>query len=472
MNIRKLITQGESETVEFKQSFNKQEISETLSAMANRNGGVILIGVTNNGEVKGVQLGKETLQEWLNQIGQTTEPRLIPSLLEFKTKGKSVVAIEIAPYPIKPVSCNGRCYLRVTSSNKQLNAKEIADLHLQTTHNSWDTFLAADVELSDINLNFVKQFFARIKLSGRRNLAGTGSIIETLQKLKLLAKGKVTWAAFLLFKKNRHALPATAIRIVRFKGDTTIIDDNFIEQPLFNIIEPTIAAIRKNLRVQYIITGKPQRDEIWEYPLDAIREAVVNAICHRDYVHNADIQIKIFDDHMSIWNPGKLPYNITIKDLLNNEHSSNPRNKLIAQAFYDMGEVERIGSGIKRIMDACEKSKLPMPEIKEAEGGFYVIFRRPKENIYNPSFENAVSLNEPFTKHYNTPEPLKNRQVEVINYVKKHSRITNSEYQALFNVSHRTAARELSDLITKNILNRVGVTGKGTFYVLKNTNVP
>jgi ATP-dependent DNA helicase RecG len=360
--------------------------------------------------------------------------------------------------------------LRITSSNKQLNAKEISDLFLQTTHTSWDTFLATDTTLEDINLNLVKQFFTRIKSTGRRNLTATGNTIETLQKLKLVIKGKLTWAGFLLFKKNKHSLPATAVRVVRLKADTIIIDDNFIEEPLFKLIEPTITAIRKNLRVQYVIKGKAQRDEIWEYPLDAIREAVINAICHRDYAHNSDIQIKIYDDHLSIWNPGKLPYNLTIKELLNNEHSSNPRNKLIAQSFYDMGEVERIGSGIKRIMDACEKANLPLPEIMEREGGFSIVFRRPKDDIY--ATEETVIDRMKISGIPTDENDLTPQQIKVVKYIQKKGRITNSEYQKLFKVSHLTSARELTRMVDSKILKRIGVTGKGTSYILNKPNVP
>lgn len=455
MTITTLIKQGESETLEFKQSFEKEAI-ESLCAMANKNGGTVLIGVTDKGEIKGVTLGKETLPHWLNNLSNATEPRLIPSISVHKINDKTVVAIEISSYPIKPVFNNGRAFFRVVSSNKQLNAKEISELHMQTTHNSWDALFSART-MGDININYVKSFLSKIRNTNRRNLKGITNWKQALEKFELIVDNKPTWACFMLFKKNPSAIPHSIIRVARIKGTSKIIDDNFIEGALMTLVDPAMNAIRKNLRVEYVIKGKPERDEVWEYPTEAIREALLNAICHRDYTDTSDILIKIFDDHLSIWNPGLLPHNLSIAQLMRNEHSSKPRNKLITQAFYDMGDIERLGSGIKRIMDSCKEAGLPLPEIKEDEGGFHIIFKRPANNIYaDKSVEPKIELGV----------ELIDRQKKAIKHVQKKGKITNSEYQKLFKVSHRTASNDLSELVSYGIFKREGKTGKGTFYIL------
>ena len=107
-----------------------------------------------------------------------------------------------------------------------------------------------------------------------------------------------------------------------------------------------------------------------------MREAVVNAICHRDYGDTADIQIKVFDDHLRIWSPGLLPYGVTFEDLYRRTHASKPRNKLIAQVFYDLEIIERYGSGIQRMLDACAAANLPEPTLNESTGGFLITFRK------------------------------------------------------------------------------------------------
>ncbi|MFC1462308.1 ATP-binding protein [Verrucomicrobiota bacterium] len=136
--------------------------------------------------------------------------------------------------------------------------------------------------------------------------------------------------------------------------------------------------LKKHINVRFEITGQPQRDEIWDYPLRALREAVTNAICHRDYASSSDIQIKVFDDRIRIWNPGVLPFDLTIEQLRAGEYSSRPRNKLIAQILYDLEIIERYGSGIGRMDEACEEAGVPTAVLEEQAGGFTVIFH-PKE---------------------------------------------------------------------------------------------
>jgi ATP-dependent DNA helicase RecG len=459
MSIARQIKKGESESLEFKESFDKEAI-ESVCAMANRNGGTVLIGVTDKGIIKGATVGKETLPQWLNQISSSTEPRLTPLLTAHKILGKTVVSIEIASYPIKPIFYNGRAFLRSTSSNRKLNAREISDLHNKTTHTSWDA-LPSDKKLSDLNITLIKSFLSRIKKSNRRNLKGISDWKKALIKLELIIKNKPTWACFLLFKKNIAAQPHSVVRVARFKGSSYIIDDNFIEGALISQAQIAMNAIIKNLRVQYVIKHRSQRDEVLEYPVEAIREALLNSICHRDYTDSADILIKIYDDHLSIWNPGKLPHNLSIAQLLKNEHASRPRNKLITQAFYDMGDIERLGSGIKRIMDSCKQAGLPNPEIKEEEGGFYVIFKRPQNDIYD-----TVSYVEEAASPYGNIKKLSLREKKVINYLKKKGRIDNSDYQRLFKVSKRAASANLAKLMEEGIIRREGKKGKGTFYVL------
>lgn len=139
-------------------------------------------------------------------------------------------------------------------------------------------------------------------------------------------------------------------------------------------IEESVEFIKKNLHARFEITGEPQRKELWDYPLPVLREAVINAICHRDYGDVADIQIKIFENSLQVWSPGYLPYDVTVDDLFDPEHTSKPRNKLIAQIFYDMRLIERYGSGISRILDGCQEAGLPKPFFENFSGGFRIKF--------------------------------------------------------------------------------------------------
>ncbi len=120
------------------------------------------------------------------------------------------------------------------------------------------------------------------------------------------------------------------------------------------------------------VSGSYTRSLIRDGALDALREALTNAVCHRDYCDLGDIQIKVYDQSLQIWSPGFLPFGMTVEELLRPNHSSKPRNRLIAQAFYDMGMIEQYGSGIKRVVDACVEAGLPEPEFENFSGGFQV----------------------------------------------------------------------------------------------------
>lgn len=167
--ILKIIKQGETEAVEFKENFNKETI-ETIVAFANAKGGIVLIGVNNKGKIKGVSIGKETLKKWVNEISQALEPTLIPEIESYKIEKKNIIKIEIKQSSIKPVSYKGISYLRVKNSNRKLNPKEIAEFHLQTIGSSWDSYPAANANLKSIDLKKVANYIKLANETGRKNI--------------------------------------------------------------------------------------------------------------------------------------------------------------------------------------------------------------------------------------------------------------------------------------------------------------
>jgi ATP-dependent DNA helicase RecG len=200
--------------------------------------------------------------------------------------------------------------------------------------------------------------------------------------------------------------------------------------------------------VRLVITGQPQREEVWDYPLEAVREALINAVCHRDYAVPAEIQIRIYDDQLIIWNPGSLPPDLQLDDL-KRRHRSVLRNKLIGTMFYEAGLVEKWGSGTNRIIEECKKIGLPEPEWREHQGLMLIL----KQDLFTEDFLHEQGLNE--------------RQIKAVGHVKKRRRINNQEYQQLVDVKKRTASEDLRQLEEKNIFERVGSTGKGTYYKLR-----
>ncbi|MDI6895763.1 AlbA family DNA-binding domain-containing protein [Methanocella conradii] len=445
--IVELIRKGESENIEFKENFDKETI-ETASAFANTRGGVIIIGFTDKGILKGVQIGKETMKDWANQISQSTEPRIIPEIEQSKIEGKDVVIIRIKEFPIKPVSVKGRCFKRVGNSNRMMTPQEIGQIHFHFTDMSWDKLPVRDAAIEDIDLEKVKRYIKKANETGRRKIGDDENPLYVLEKLKLIKDGQPTWAAVLLFGKNEKLfLSQAAIHCGRFKEETIVIDDRMIEGTIMEQVDETMEFIRKNINVRFVMTGKPAREQIWDYPLEALREAIINAVCHRDYTVPSNTDVRIYDDRLIVCNPGGLPFGITIEELYK-PHSSVLRNKGIGGVFYDIGWIEQWGSGIDKMRRACTRAGLPEPHFEEYQG-FRVIFRK---DIYTEEYLRNLGLNE--------------RQIKAVIYVKEKGKITNKEYQELSVCSRNTATNDLRELIQKGVMRESGKKGAGAFYVI------
>ena len=178
-----LLETGENEQIEVKGSFDKEAI-ETLSAFANTIGGCLLIGVDDSGAAKGLEVGKETLQNWNNQIKQSCAPSILPDSNIVSHKGKNIVLLSIPEYPVKPISCKGRYYKRVNNSNHRMSITEISDLHLKTFNTSWDHYPDPHHKLDDISLDKVNNF---IDLSNKTRSYPLGDPpLTVLKKYELL----------------------------------------------------------------------------------------------------------------------------------------------------------------------------------------------------------------------------------------------------------------------------------------------
>jgi len=218
-----------------------------------------------------------------------------------------------------------------------------------------------------------------------------------------------------------------------------------------NIIDQVNAAedfvLRHISMAAWVESGKIERQEKWEYPPDAIREAIVNAICHRDYEISSNVQVRIFDDRIEIWGCGPLPEPLTVEDL-KREHRSILRNPLIGKCFFLIKFIEQWGTGTNDIIDMCLEWELPEPLFEYIAGGLVVTFRKSK-----------------FTEEYLNTLILNTRQKKAIEYLKKNKEIFNKVYREINNIGKAIAAEELNDLVKKEVLKTIG-KGRATKYVL------
>jgi ATP-dependent DNA helicase RecG len=449
MNLATILSQGESEGVEFKSAFNDEAL-ETVGAFANAAGGLLLIVVEPAGKAVGVSVGKKTLEDWANRIQVATDPRLQPSIMKIEHGAKTVIAIRVEPATAGPVSVRGRFFRRVGRTNQRMSHEEIVQRLLGASGASWDASVEPKATWADLDGKQVREYVAVIRQTGRRPIPARTPEREVLRKLDLLAGTEPTRAAILLFgKMPTRFYPSAFIKLGRFRSPTLIVDDRKVSGSLLNQVEETMAWLRERLQTRFEVTGRPQRDVIWEYPLEAVREAIVNAVCHRDYLSAAHIQVRLHDDRLEIWNPGSLPVPLTPADLLR-DHDSIPRNPRIAAAFYFAGLVEQWGTGTIRMAAALREAGHSEPEFEvKTAGRFRVILRQ------GPAAQ--ARLQE---------MGLNSRQVQLMDYVREHGRITNRAYRELSGISDEAARREIVVLLDRGLLEPVG-KGRSTAYVLK-----
>ena len=223
---------------------------------------------------------------------------------------------------------------------------------------------------------------------------------------------------------------------------------------MFTEVDETIAFIKKHLMVEYIITGEPRRQERFDYPLEAIREIVINMIVHRDYRDSSGSIIKIFDDRIEFFNPGNLYGGITISDLLTDNYTSQARNKLIAKAFKEAGIIERYGSGIRRILSICNDYGIVPPRIEEVFNGFRVVlFKKKTKKNKNGGVSGGVNggVNSGVNKIYL--------------YIKNNPGFNTAQIKEKLNIPQRTLERIVKELKDSNKIVFKGSFKTGGYFV-------
>ena len=270
-----------------------------------------------------------------------------------------------------------------------------------------------------------------------------------LANLKLTDGKYLKRAALLLFHPDPEKFVTNAyIKIGYFESDSDLRYQDEIHGNLFEQVEKTMDLLFTKYIKAMISYDGIYRVETFEYPKEAIREALHNAVAHKDYTGATPIQISVYNDKIMIWNYGRLPENWTI-DTLQKKHSSVPHNPDISNAFFRIGYIEAWGRGIRKMNEQCAAAGLPQPLYYYESSGFWVVFRK---NTLNEEDLRAKGLNE--------------RKIKAVLYVKEKGQITNKEYQVINETNRRTALRDLDDLCKQGILERMGEL-KSTYYTIK-----
>lgn len=436
-------------------SVSAQRLAASMCAMANGAGGSIIIGVSDGRKRKiGGLRDPEAVQDKAVEAALLCDPPLIvplPRVVEVD-EGQ-VLAVDIPRGLPHAYSLDGRYLVRHAGSNEALTGASLRRLLFERGERSFEALPAPGATMDDLDLDKVERYIASL------NSGGDLTAEEVLRKRGCLTpSGQPTYAGVLLFGQDPQAyVGGCEITVVRYAG--TEMGDEFLRQDIRDTLPEQVrraeAFLRANMRVGARLVGLEREDKS-EYPPEAVREAIVNAVAHRDYSITGDqIRIFMFADRIEVYSPGRLPGPVTVDNIVEERFS---RNEAVVQVLGDLGFIERLGYGIDRMIRLMQQDGLPDPKFEETVNGFRVTLvghgqRLVTTDVVDRSRWAHLRLNP--------------RQETALGYLAEHGRITNSEYQELVpDVSAETIRRDLADLVERGLLLKIG-RKRATYYIFK-----
>lgn len=445
--VRSSLKMPESHNIEYKTNW-RDEYLKWICGFANASGGKLYIGIDNKGKVTGIDNHNKLLEDLPNKFRDILG--VYPEVNLHEEKGKHYLEI-IVPYYDVPISLRSKYYVRTGSTLQELKGPALNEFILKRTGKTWDNIPVESATLKDIDEDAI-QYFTKKALKSKR-IAPDAAEEDTetlLSNLHLVNdSGKLKNAALLLFGKDpKKYFTSAYFKIGRFgESDADLKFQDVVEGNLIEMADKVMEILKGKYLTSPIHYEGMQRVEELEYPEPALREAILNAIVHKDY-KSTTIQLSVYDDKLILWNPGLLPDELNI-EMLKEKHPSHPRNKNIADIFFKAGYIEAWGRGISMIMDTCRKAGLPEPTIEEVAGGMQITFLK---DLFSEDYLKRLGLNE--------------RQIEAVAYVKKNGSINNSVYQQINDIGKTTATEDLQTLVEKKIFKQTGGKGRGTKYEL------
>lgn len=459
-NLHDLIAQGEGQRVEFKRSLAELETgARSVTAMANADGGIVLFGVRDDGTISGVEMGAQTKERVVQAVTANTDPTLYPSVEVVKLGEQIIILVTVPESQDKPHLVQGRAYKRVGAADVQMSRAEYERLLLARHHLPFDQQLVEGVTYEDLDEAKVQDFLRRRQEAYPDATPPGASLPKVIAEMLAGARERdgelaPTYTGLLFFGRNpQRFLPRAEVKLARFQGVTTLafIDRLIACGTLPEMLDEAERFIRRNTRTAMKVVGF-ESTQVTEYPYDAIREALVNAMAHRDYDHSSGIQVNVFDDRLEVMSPGKAL--IPLSEL---EGSHVTRNETLCRRFRDIGEMEQFGTGITKMKRLMREHGLEEPVFEERGTFFKTTFPGPGDQILGlvpragVTNLRALGLNE--------------RQIEALRLmVNDGLEMTSSLYQNVFDLPRNTASRDLMRLVETGLVKRLG-TKRGSRYV-------
>lgn len=380
--IERLAAKGESEDVEFKKSTSQlRRAAESLCGFLNGAGGLVLIGVTSEGQVVGQTVADSTLREIAALLDRFEPPAPVRIHRVPVQKRDEVIVLQVpAAYDARPFVFDGRPYQRVGTATSVMPQERYQNLLLERAHarNRWENDVAPGVGLDDLDHEEILRT-VRLGIEAGRLPESTGKDIgDILDRFQLRRDGQLLNAAVVLFgTRLEQDYPQCLLRMARFKGvdKSEFLDNRQVHGHAFQLLDEAMSFMMRHLPIAgRFEPGRLERIDEPLFPVAALREAVINAICHRTYTHaGGAVSIGIYDDRLEVWSDGTLPFGLKPEDL-KRKHDSRPRNPFIAGVFYRRGLIEQWGRGTEEIVTLCVRAGHPEPEFGEQAGSVWVRF--------------------------------------------------------------------------------------------------
>lgn len=380
---------SESQNIEWKKSWHDDYL-KWICGFANAHGGRIFIGKDDVGKVSGLKNARKLLEDLPNKIRD--QLGLMPHINLLEEDGKAYLEIIVEASTV-PISLRGSYYWRSGSVKQELKGHALTEFLLKKMGMTWDQVIQERATLDDIDDTTIELFKKEAVTAGRLPDISELSPAELLRKLHLLTDEGLTHAALVLFGKDPGAFyPNLFVKIGRF--GLNMVDMRFqevCEGNLFQLLRSVMEQLERKFLIKPIRFEGLRRIEELEYPVPALREMLLNALVHRNYMGSMT-QLRVMDDRLSLWNAGTLPIELTVEKLFQT-HRSIPRNPLIAEVCYRVGYIDSWGRGIEKITDACKAAGLPEPIIEENSGGIAIelLNVNRETRVKTPASEKAVS---------------------------------------------------------------------------------
>ncbi len=432
-----------------------ETLAQALVALANNGGGKIAVGISKAGKAYKFPDPSATRDRVLRVALLCDPPLIIPSPVIRRHKKHPFIEIHIPPDLPHVYNFDGRYVIWNGTEIVPLRGSALRELIFARGETGFDALVAPNADRDALNPDAVRAYVGGV--DALRHLSPDEAL---LKRGCLKYDGgtlRPTNAGILLFGRDpQQFFPQAEITVARYTGIQ--MTDVFLRADIRGTLPEQArqaeAFVRENIAHAVEMNDQMQRSETYLYPLSAVREVIINALAHRDYSISGDnIRLLLFADRLECYSPGRLPGHITVQNIMQERFS---RNAVIVQVLYDMGFIERLGYGIDRIVRSMAEHGMPEPAFTETAAGFKItLFNRTRGGVAEPSVRQWLEMG------------LNERQIKAMGFVADNGRITNADYQTLCpDVSPETLRRDLSDLVSKDLLLRIGEK-RATFYIQK-----